>query len=72
MFYQGDDMFRMTGPAVRMVVTTYEAALARRVQATGHTKKMSWRNVMKRQALDLVRTFEAGDPTIYKPQRLSR
>ena len=72
MFYQGDDMFRMTGPAVRMVVSTYEAALARQVQATGHTKKMSWRNVMKRQALDLVRTFEAGDPTIYKPQRLSR
>lgn len=51
----------------RALISGYESALAKRVNAPGRSVRLAWRPMMKRQAQDLAKAFRAGDPVLYRP-----
>ncbi len=53
--------------AQRAIITGYEQAVAKRVNVTGKKMKLSWRMMMKRQAVDLANAYRTDDLDSFQP-----
>lgn len=57
MFETSDSGVRILPPARKAIIAGYESAIGRRVNVPGRKMKLAWRPLMRRQALDLAKTF---------------
>ncbi len=67
MFTPTDNGVRISTAGRRALITGYEQALAKRVNAPGRKVRLAWRPMMRRQAQDMARACRKGDPTLFRP-----
>lgn len=70
MFSPMDKGIRIDPAGRRALIKGYESAVARQVNAPGRKGKLAWRPMMRRQALDLAKAAEAGDPALFRPYQM--
>ena len=57
MFEPGAETTRILQPGIKAIISGYESAISRRINAPGQSVKLAWRPLMRRQALDLAACF---------------
>ncbi|PIE06493.1 MAG: CRISPR-associated endonuclease Cas1 [Rhodobacterales bacterium] len=60
-------LVRISTAGRRALITGYEQALAKRVNAPGRKVRLAWRPMMRRQAQDMARACRKADPTLFRP-----